>query len=63
MANQNPDSTLQYWFESSSATPIKSKGTCPIGKQNFWYNGLPEGYLLDSRGGIKSRNYAILIGF
>lgn len=63
MSNQNPNSTMKYWHESNSSNIIKSKANAPMGKQSFWFNGKPQGFLLDSKGAAKPRNYAILIGF
>lgn len=63
MANINPDSTMKYWYDSNSSIIIKSKPNAPIGKQNYWFNGKPQGFLTDSKGAGKPRSYGILIGF
>lgn len=63
MANQNPNGKLIYWYEGVSSTLIEKTPTAPIGSQNYWYNGMPQGFLVDSYITAKPRNFAVLIGF
>lgn len=63
MANQNPDGKLTYWYEGVQCTLITRTPSAPIGAENYWYNGGPQGFLIDSVIVVKPRNFAILVGF
>ena len=63
MANQDPQGTLQYWLDGTSCTLITLTELALVGKQNYWYNGTTQGFLLDSPTLSNPRNFAVLIGF
>ena len=63
MANQNPQGTLNYWYEGVSSSLIESTENAAIGTLNYWYNGAPQGFLIDSAVRGVPRNFSVLIGF
>jgi hypothetical protein len=63
MANQDPQGTLNYWYEGVSSSLIESTEDASIGTLNYWYNGAPQGFLVDSKIESVPRNFSILIGF
>jgi hypothetical protein len=63
MANQDPQGTLEYWYEGVSSSLIESTAEASIGTLTYWYNGAPQGFLVDAIVESTPRNFAILIGF
>ena len=63
MANQDPQGKLDYWYEGVSSTLIESTEDAEIGTLKYWYNGSPQGYLVDSKYQGNPRSFAVLIGF
>ena len=63
MANQTPDGKLIFWYQGETTTLIKSTSAAQVGNATYWYNGSPQGFLLDSFSTIKLRNFAVLVGF
>lgn len=63
MANVDQNKTVKYWTEGTSSSQIKGKNTAQVQNQLFWYNGSADGFLTGSLTTIKSRSFAILVGF
>lgn len=63
MANQDVNSTVQYWTEGTSGALIKAKTDAVTNKQVYWYNGNVDSYIAGSSKTENARAFCILIGF
>jgi hypothetical protein len=65
MATIDPNGSSYFWYDGSTSSVITNTPNAPIGIQNFWYNGQPQGFLLPTtlQFLVKPKYYAVLIGF
>lgn len=63
MAIRDPNGKMNYWYEATSSSLIKTKNGISVGTQTYWYNGEPQGFLLVSSFIAKPRYFGILLNF